>query len=100
MAVDRNELSRALAKEIKRLPKWKFQVNHVTSWALSATPKIEVSARVTPLMNHGGDGVGSYMRVEIADDDTAETLAAKMVDRLLNDPRFETSTGTPVKTET
>lgn len=98
MAVDRNELARALATEIKRLPKWKFPVGHVKTWALSVGPRIEVAARVTPIMNHDGDGVGSYMRVEIADDDTAQSVATKMIDSLLNDPRFEMSTGTPIKT--
>jgi hypothetical protein len=96
-----SDLNKALAKEIKRLPLWRFPRDRVATWALStpATASVirdgVVIAKVTPIMQSGWDGCGSWLHGRLTSDLAPEALARAMVDDLLADPRFETSTGTP-----
>ena len=94
------ELVSALNVEIRRLPKWKFARLRVTSWLLGyPNPSIDngrARARVVPILTGDCDGCGSYIWAMVEDGDTPQAVAARMVDRLLADPAFETSAGTPV----
>ena len=101
-----------LEREIARLPRWTFERDRIARWFLndlfgdrSGDPYM---VRVTPVYASGWEGVGSYLcaRGAFVGSQAMDSeygplhlpdLARKMVDDLIDDPRFRTSTGTPIE---